>query len=1309
MVAARAEAARLEVEVEVEAAAAVMATKRASRQNCSTRIVSPRNNITSRCTILLLSVVCFSLLISAPILAHLIQTGSAAQAESSGDSWHEQGAAAASLALNYELAGSRAARQASATAGEAATADADADDATTAIIDFDQRTLNTAAQQASGGSVGSGSAASTVAAVATATAATPARVAADQAPSATAKAPTEPKEESGANLRAAQSQAAGPAVDGTRAERAATAAPSSPLMSASMAKAKASVDKMMSSMSPEFNATKAYLALFEKKPYSQYWSIEKKWEDVFERFMALQESMKDMIAKKFQKDAQKYADMEISSKCVADLNFVQNITSKGTNVKWLFHMFDAAGKGTAGLLTGNMADLGHVVQCLRVRAPARGSMEVFNERFYDEQTRVLGERFRGKYCLVSLRPVLPEKPRLVSRFTKLMDDSLISNLSFVGEPAANLKRRLHSMEVPAAYHKNFDRKHIRLDQIPFESELYEMLKQQRNFMYNMPRYMGVCYPSSCTKDDIKFSIQKTVDDKHMVAEIEFDCEQEEDSATSEWFSAQRVIAYCLFWTFVFTSFAASVARNILVDKMALKRRAKPGSAISNVIGVLDMMSMDKCAGILFVKTHRASPIVNPDRLENNRSTAIDALKGALMLLLVYALVIHQGCLGLTFMWSRWTDSMFPFFRAYATQIYLNVSIWAEAFYVIGAYLIGLKFLENSRPSVDQTKQRPVPDFFAFTIKRYIRLFVPMFAFMLMSYIWPRLSNGFVMQDRANKMMSPCDEYGWINFLMFHNYYAANETCLWPTHVSASFFQLHLLSYPILTLFLFALRTQVNSFGTRKLIHLLLTSAGLAISGLLALFGLLYPALQAERNELIVPFLVDYLDYDNYQRVLDWMVLPTYNHLTSYMAGLVLAYLVVRDRLSKEIDRANNDWSDHSSTEAGLNLCREGSIESVVSSSSTNQELGYKPAFRSVSKHLSAASGPMAGRTTTTTMTPSSASESSLRGGGAGDSSVGLIRWASQSACSIALCLLILASITVSWLWTGLGNPMSFSQNFWFVLGTKLVFTLAFSYLFYIHFATRRNSPNPWLITRFLVPIGRMSLMVFYVSWLVIWFDLLSSLYQWHPSHFFAIEKFNEIIFMTLVISLFAYGAFEGSIKKLQYLNRAAELKRRPIKVNPAHPEETADFEHLFLPLESDNNNDEDDGGQAGSGSGRQTAAAATTVPTVPTVQAPVDTAEHAGKTFNNRMLSKSSQKQQQQQQQGSCIGNPLSVVVVGSGCGDGESANRNLSVIEQYKLNAELRANNSFASVRLFESAGATGDLPLQVNDDPRTTMGDNN
>ena len=112
--------------------------------------------------------------------------------------------------------------------------------------------------------------------------------------------------------------------------------------------------------------------------------------------------------------------------------------------------------------------------------------------------------------------------------------------------------------------------------------------------------------SSCTSDDVRAVLQKSLDEQHQVVDMEFECEQEQRSLW-DWLNTPRLFSYVLLGAIVALLSGASIARYILVDK--LRRKG------AKWVGLLDLLSMDKCVGILFIKTKQASVEVDWTRVE----------------------------------------------------------------------------------------------------------------------------------------------------------------------------------------------------------------------------------------------------------------------------------------------------------------------------------------------------------------------------------------------------------------------------------------------------------------------------------------------------------------------------------------------------------------------------------------------------------------------------------------------------------------------------------------------------------------------
>lgn len=1012
--------------------------------------------------------------------------------------------------------------------------------------------------------------------------------------------------------------------------------------------------------------------LLVKKPFGKFLSVEQKWDDLFRRFFEAKRVMMRKFTRLFFKDLEQYVDISVSPKCSADLKYIQDYTKTSSNTRWVMRMFDSFGKSEPGIISGNVPNLGHVLQCVRVRAPDKASNDSFDERDFVKQTEALGERFRGKYCLVSVSPVMPPRPKLISRYKSVLDLSLLSNLTYMGHTRAELDLRKLQSEAPPAngYDEYSLISNLSADYVPpFQSPLYQYMIEQNSILYTYTRQMGVCYPSSCSREDIRESLQKTFNDYHQVVSLDYECEQEPYSIT-DWLNTSRAVAFFILTTMATVSalatflkiyvFVPRTNRNSTThDATTTTNKQQPvASADDSIRDMLNILAIDKCSGYLFIKTKAATTVSNEDKLENNhRSTTIDALKGFLILMFIYSQLVTLGCLPVPFLWSKWTDAMVPFFRAPFTQIFLNAPIWMESFYFISGYVLSYRLLDKCvsrhlRRAYRNTEQQMnnnnlsgngylMPSFGSYVCKKYIRLVPPMLGLICINYVWPHLSNGFVMNDLANKIQEPCDKYGWTNMLLFHNNDRLNETCLWPTHVSAVQFQLHLIAYPIIylmaagltSLMAYRLRQQFNQQSSNhfrsspdsnsdssgkyqdkfdghleqsttsgsgfiidsykvKTKHLTTIILAVALCLILIVIGMIYPAMIAANEQLIVPFVIDYPDYNNYQRVIELMYMPTYNHLIGYSMGLLLALFVVFRRYFSS-DIATNNNKQMLFRNSKHNVGKKIWIWSSDNRDDQQQQLDcivdQDQADTKRGKRLQL---------------------------------VGLL-------ASLVSFVAIASVLMSTFHWAGLGNEITETHTFMFVLLAKLMYLLPFTWLFYRYVATRKNSTNPWILTRFLVPLGRMSGSIYFSSWIIVWFDLLSSPYQWHPSHYFMVEKYLELAFMTLILAIFMYAIFEGPIVASGHISRFVSYRRRKLY-----------NENINMVNNNANGNNDITIG---------------------------DDKEKVQQANMLRIVGSDVVVVDQQQQ---------------------SSGMKRLSIVDQKKLNAELRANTSFASLSNLSDGG---------------------
>lgn len=87
-----------------------------------------------------------------------------------------------------------------------------------------------------------------------------------------------------------------------------------------------------------------------------------------------------------------------------------------------FAVLDAIGKPGSGILDGQATMFGNYRQCVGVRAP--DDPDDYDDEDEDEDAAIekgskFKEFFRGKYCMIHLKPWLPEKPPFYGFSTRI--------------------------------------------------------------------------------------------------------------------------------------------------------------------------------------------------------------------------------------------------------------------------------------------------------------------------------------------------------------------------------------------------------------------------------------------------------------------------------------------------------------------------------------------------------------------------------------------------------------------------------------------------------------------------------------------------------------------------------------------------------------------------------------------------------------------------------------------------------------------------------------------------------------------------
>jgi len=180
-------------------------------------------------------------------------------------------------------------------------------------------------------------------------------------------------------------------------------------------------DDLLSPTTPAPKSTTAAPGNGTVKNFTIDWNeVDKKWketiseEEVAKKWTDMEKGLKNgirsLLRTIFPQVVSMSSDAKVSGNCSAGM--LKWIISLRHLKGWAIKMFDAMGKPGAGMLEGSLTMFGNHRQCLDIRAPDDED-DFEDDVSIDEATGKpkFKEFFRGQYCMLELKPWLPEKPR----------------------------------------------------------------------------------------------------------------------------------------------------------------------------------------------------------------------------------------------------------------------------------------------------------------------------------------------------------------------------------------------------------------------------------------------------------------------------------------------------------------------------------------------------------------------------------------------------------------------------------------------------------------------------------------------------------------------------------------------------------------------------------------------------------------------------------------------------------------------------------------------------------------------------------
>lgn len=556
---------------------------------------------------------------------------------------------------------------------------------------------------------------------------------------------------------------------------------------------------------------------------------EKEWQLMFRNLDIMFDGIEGSdIVKQFvtQTDIFNNVVRQLNPDCARDILHSRDSFRK--HKMWALRMVDSFGKIPSGVTYGRFASQGDFEECIGIsvdetihRKVANGSNNFVANKY----------KFNGKYCLLDFRLPLPERPR----------DRALS----IHEPVLNLSDTKIGKMFP-----------VLVNYSGYASAFYEI-----GYMH------AFCFPNSCQGNEIARALSNSLEGMHILVNSTVDCQE----AAAQPIRTSQIISILLLSVIFLNAGYASYLHCTKEFK---------GSSQTNIAG-----------------QHRDEPNAKPDQLANKQTQSTRCAfyvscfsiqnnfykltkpdpKGLTfvhytrIVAMAFTIITHTAAMGTLQAISKPADSSNSeaMFRDFLPQMLANAFTSIQIFFFMAGFMLVL----STYPAIKRDKGHL--SLVEYATKRAIRLLPGILAAILVNFLWPLFVNGPMVNYFAKAIMEPCETNWWRTMMFISNFDHVEKMCLRHSYFSASDYQLHLVSFPLLIM----LYKQPN--------------VALIIAAFLAVTGFVIQVIMI-LTKILIPFMVvDYIDKEAFFNVVHYFHHPVWNHMSAFFYGFIIGYLVVR--------------------------------------------------------------------------------------------------------------------------------------------------------------------------------------------------------------------------------------------------------------------------------------------------------------------------------------------------------------------------------------------------------------------------------
>ncbi|XP_053202512.1 nose resistant to fluoxetine protein 6-like [Panonychus citri] len=509
--------------------------------------------------------------------------------------------------------------------------------------------------------------------------------------------------------------------------------------------------------------------------------------------------------------------LTLSSPCLSTL--YQLLSAMKQQKSWVFKMMDATGRPfSAGLMDGTITDFGSFDQCIGLHIPlvfnSVGGVDKMNSAYKPNEMK----QIRGQYCMVQYNVFLPPRPK----------------------------------------HLNLQTRIFNFTNTPIEGTFLEDISNLIHVCYERVGRVGICMPSSCSKDDLEQIIDYSLKDVHMHANVSH-CEVERNFQ----FDGLQIIILtvfgCLsFFTLLGTMFDIISSRTIELSDSVEKVKIRSFSAVRS-----DQLFYSFL--ISFSIPRNLSMLLDT----RTRKGSLDAINGIRVISMSWIVYTHTYLIPIkeTFAFAR---SYIFAVESFLFQFILNGWVLVDTFFCIGALLA----IYTTLGSLHRSGRINVLEMI---LNRFIRFSPSVWFTLALLFLIPAIGSGPLWSEYFDYQLDKCNNYWWGTVFFINNWFPEAKICMLHTWYIAADMQLYLVC--ILSLIVF------YKYGSKAL----WLPYGLIFISMITVFSFTY--FQSAAPTVI---------YNSPSEVItDGAALsiytPTYIHLGPYCVGLIAGFLIYYKR------------------------------------------------------------------------------------------------------------------------------------------------------------------------------------------------------------------------------------------------------------------------------------------------------------------------------------------------------------------------------------------------------------------------------